>query len=87
MIIKKLIEEMTGRDGEFEHLSVLLPVPVATDVRDLANKMGVPASRLLTEIVSSGISEAQFEWRRLSIEQADVPQFHLKGPWEGGPIP
>ena len=68
MIIAKLIEEMTGRDGEFENLSVLLPVQVATDVRDLANKMGVPASRL-------------------PIEQPDFPQFNLKGPWDGGPIP
>lgn len=87
MIIENLISQMTGGEGEFENLTVLLPMSVSTDVRDLANKIGVPASRLLTEIVSAGISEAQYEWRRLCLEKDPEPRFSLKGPWDGGPIP
>lgn len=83
MIIGKLLEEMMGRQTECEHMTVLLPLPIAVEVRDLAAQLGVPCSRLMTELVAAGISEAQYEWRRISIERPEVPQFSLKVDMEG----
>lgn len=87
MIIAKIIEEMMGNQTEAAQFHVLLPVSVATEVRDLSNKMGVPATRLIAELVSTGISEAQYEWRRITLEKYDEPTMSLKLPGEDDPLP
>lgn len=69
MLIGKLLEEMMGEHAEFETLYVLLPVDDATQARDLANKLGVPANRLLAELVRKSLPEAQSEWRMLTFNE------------------
>jgi len=87
MLIAKLIEEMmVGETGEFESINVLLPVDVSQEVRDLAFRVGVPASRLVAELISQGVTEANTEWRRLTLSQPDLepalgaPSLSLKLP-------
>lgn len=67
MMIGRLLEEMMGEHSEFETLYVLLPVEDAVAARDLANKLGVPANRLLAELVRASLPEAQSEWRMLTL--------------------
>lgn len=77
MILAHLIEEMmVGESGEFETLNILLPVDVSVAVRDLAFKLGIPASRLLAELISHGVTEASIEWRRLTESRPELePDF------------
>lgn len=83
MLIGKLLEEMMGEHSEFETMYVLLPLDDATQARDLANKLGVPANRLLAELIRQSLPDAQSEWRSLTLEtwekgdRADAPAFHF----------
>lgn len=88
MLIHRLIEQMIGdQSGEFEYLPVMLSLETAERVRDLAHKLGVPSGRLLTELVTNTISEAETEWRRIAVEKppradthVDPIQFSLRPP-------
>jgi len=85
MIIAKIVEEMMGNQTECAQFHVLLPQSVATDIRDLATKMGVPSTRLIAELCAAGISEAQYEWRRLTLEKIDEPTLSIKIPGDESP--
>lgn len=71
MLIGKLLEEMMGDHAEFETMYVLLPVDDATQARDLANKLGVPANRLLAELVRQSLPVAESEWRMLTFSDRE----------------
>jgi len=72
MLIATLVESMLGNDSEFTQVTVLLPLEVDARVRDLANKLGVPANRLLSELVRGSIAEAESEWRGLTLDRAQA---------------
>lgn len=76
-----------GNQTECAQFTVLLPQSVATDIRDLSAKMGVPSTRLIAELCSAGISEAQYEWRRLTLEKADEVTLSMRLPGEDAPLP
>ena len=65
MIIGGILEEMMGKNSEFERVFALIPVDVSEQVNELAKLMGVPTSRLLAELVSVSIKDARSEWDHL----------------------
>lgn len=75
MMIANLIESMIPEaNGEFTSMTVLMPLDTATAVRDLAHKMGVPTSRLHAELLRAALTEAEVEWRRISMQNQNTPE-------------
>ena len=72
MLLGRLIEEMlVAESAEFETMTVLLPLEDSERVRDLANKLGVPAGRLLAELIPEALSMAESELRAALLIDAD----------------
>lgn len=81
MYLDRIIREMMGDSTEFERHTVLLPVDVAGQCRDLAYQMGVPMPRLIAELVTRAVPEADAEWRRINLlgdgdHGSTVPDLH-----------
>ncbi len=62
-----------GKGSEFQCLTVYIDIDTAVECRDLANQIGVPASRLLAELLPGALKEARTEWRMLSSGMENRP--------------